>query len=116
MIAPTSSGRASADILRAARELIATPDRWTKEWYARDAKGEWADLSKATCFCAVGALAKASGVDDPTGFEDEDISHFLAVAVGCDYIVAWNDRAERTHPEVLAAFDRAIALAEQAQS
>jgi hypothetical protein len=31
-------------------------------------------------------------------------------------LIAWNDAPERTHNEVLAALDKAIALAEQEQS
>ena len=30
----------------------------------------------------------------------------------CQFIYAWNDAEERTHAEVLDAFDRAIAIAE----
>lgn len=35
----------------------------------------------------------------------------VANAAGCDSIPRWNDAPERTHAEVLAAFDQAIASA-----
>lgn len=37
---------------------------------------------------------------------------FLQKAIGADSIPAWNDTSGRTVEEVLAVFDRAIALAE----
>lgn len=105
-----------ADILRAARELISTPEKWTQEWYSRDESGEWVSLSTASCFCAVGALARASGLDDASDFEDRTLSKFFERAIGASSIVNWNDDKDRTHAEILAGFDRAIALAEQAAS
>ncbi len=47
-----------SEVLRAARKLIETPDKWTKGEYARDAEGKVCPRrGKEACqWCASGAL------------------------------------------------------------
>lgn len=94
----------TVDVLIAARALIEKPENW--------AQGINARLSSPP-HCAGAALIKAK-----TGerLEDDALAaafQALRPAISGD-IVQWNDTPGRTHSEVLAAFDKAIA-AEQAK-
>jgi hypothetical protein len=94
------------DILVAARALIEQPKAWTQGKFARGKKGNPVSASsrKATCWCAQGAIMRAQAGSIPAGFRAHD--RIRAVIRGS--ITRWNDAPERTHAEVLAAFDRAI--------
>jgi hypothetical protein len=104
----------TADILREARALIDTPEKWTQDAEARDADGNevlYNDPS-ATCFCAIGAMSRAADEYSPSRE-----TRILRRAVFGDVwrpIPSWNDAPETSHADVLEAFDRAITLAEQA--
>jgi hypothetical protein len=78
-----------SEILRAARAKIATPDRW--------------DAFQGGC-----PLPLWDGSWETTW---QTAGHF-ADAIGDTEIYDWLDAPGRTHAEVLAAFDRAIELAE----
>ena len=101
-----------AQLLRDARALIATPERWTQGTFARDAAGRrtytWAD--DACRWCAFGAVIASAGKDnDP--LVDPAVA-LLSKAVGWRDLTLWNDYPNRTHRDILAGLDRAIALAE----
>lgn len=102
-------------VLRKARALIDAPEKWTTGQYAKDADGGFCDTwSQATCFCASGALLAAGdvGLDEfnvASGWED---AYALLSRQMRGNIIDFND--SRTHAEVLAAFDKAIAAAEAA--
>jgi len=107
------------EILRAARELISDPAKWTQGAYARSSKGEelyYGNNPEAVCWCAYGALEKVSGQktfsevpgnkqleESCPNTNDNDLS-----------VPAINDRLG--HAAVLALYDRAIALAEQEEA
>lgn len=97
------------DVLRGARELLSDPARWTKGVNARDAAGERVGILSvdAACWCMWGALDKVRGT---SGWDDA--VEALRAAVGGAPVSCWNDAPARTHAEVLAAFDRAIASLE----
>lgn len=107
---PTSTERTVADILRAARAKIDTPEKWTHTVLARRADGKktGARDPSAVYFCMSGAVI--SGGNEAIDWRAFD---FLTRAIDGATIPAWNDHPDRTHAEVLAAFDRAITLAEQ---
>jgi hypothetical protein len=100
----------TADLLRAAQILVARPDQW---WQC-SLQGHDA----GSCVCVGNAIAKVCTqahvpVEMPfrmfgkaIGFDADRFSEV------CQFIYAWNDDEERTHAEVLDAFDRAIAIAE----
>lgn len=91
--------------LRGVRDLITDPSRWTTRAGARDAEGYptyWMDPD-ATCWCALGAIAKTIG--DRSAIADA-ATHYLA-RFASPNLVKFNDT--HTHAEVLALFDRAIA-------
>lgn len=96
------------EILRAARAKIERPECWTKGAFARDAVGGECMSSEpdAVCWCsdgAIGAVIATTDVHDFCAFEA------LSRAIGNLHVAEWNDAPERTHAEVLAAFDAAIA-------
>lgn len=93
--------------LKAARELISVPERWTTGFLARNDKGNprVPKREDATCFCAYGALMRVSGT------LDADAMGALDKLSGGD-MSTFNDT--HTHAEVLAAFDKAIASLEAA--
>lgn len=95
------------EILIAARAKIESPENWTRG--GGRARTEGPHCSQTAIYPATAEtyrdalpamtlLASAMGIDS-------DQSCILGL------IWNWNDRNERTHAEVLAAFDRAIAAA-----
>lgn len=96
--------------LTKARDLISNPDRWTTGHYARDDKGNGCDTldERATCFCAVGALAHVNRQD--LGF-DTDMPGLEVLQQAADDLFeasppAVNDH--RGHDAILRVFDHAI--------
>lgn len=98
-------------VLKKARSLLRAKKNWTQGTLARTKTGRpcTEDSKRAVCFCSAGALIKAS-------VEVGDISwaaHRIFASVIEDLSIPyWNDVSTRTHKEVLAAFDKAIKLAE----
>lgn len=96
------------EILKAARELIRDPLRWTQGWYAKTAGGRMVsvDDSQAVCFCGVGAIAKISGCTAADA-ESSESYKMLFSASGEEFsFIDFNDNHD--HGEVLSMFDRAI--------
>jgi len=99
--------------LKGAREILSTPETWTTETGARDKDGAKVgfDMPSACKWCLWGALCMATGrmlndvIDD-----DMQLFEILGFQYGTD-IFAWNDAQDRTHAEVLARLDDAIARA-----
>jgi hypothetical protein len=94
------------DILKAARNLITDPKNWTKGTSARNKYGRkvtpW--CSEAVCWCSMGAIAKAANF--PIENKEYSAAHeYLRVVMNSD-VARFND--ERTHRDVLNAFDTAI--------
>jgi hypothetical protein len=106
---------AVADKLREARALIERG--WVQVLVAGDAKGRSAPLHSDTAvvFCPYGALQRVTVADNGLyGRLLELVKRAVGLGKGSSLIV-WNDAPERTQAEVLAAFDKAIELAESAQ-
>ena len=104
------------EILLEARQLLSDPSRWTKGAPARNAQLETVGSTSeaAFCFCAIGAIRRTLWVNPGRDTEErrelEDVaSQALRESIGRPDISRWNDDPARTHEEVLAAFDRAIA-------
>ena len=95
---------AVAEKLREARALIERG--WTQGVFARlpNGNGTYAENRKATCFCMVGALYHVGA--------SARCLRMLERATHTSPAAKWNDAPERTQADVLAAFDKAIALAE----
>jgi len=101
------------EILKAARELLAVPERWTKGSGARNALGNPVSAYSLdpACFCMSGAIAHITGAENYSLSKDvRNALNFRLWSV----LHIWNDAPERTHAEVLARFDEAIARLEGA--
>lgn len=99
-------------ILKGAREILASPNRWTTGIGARDRYGEKTGFDeKSACrWCLWGALCRAAG-----RMLSDEIDVAILDALGFKYgtdIFEWNDAPNRTHAEVLAKLDAAIASEE----
>lgn len=93
------------EILIAGRELISTPERWTKGAFARDANGtEYPCAGAEVCWCFAGAIFKVA----PNAEQGLQTERFIAQAAGIPNIRKFNDDPTTTHADVLAAWDRAI--------
>lgn len=93
--------------LKAARELISVPERWTQNIFARDKDGGRIDpqSDEAVCFCSFGAIERFTGCKTLTEVEGH-LDNVCARLFGTN-VISFNDT--RTHAEVLALFDAAIA-------
>lgn len=99
-----------AEILTAARALLDTPDRW---W-----RGTLYD-HPANCHCPVTAIDAVVRQHNLAAHGyvifriDTIFADIVAPRLGTPVsrIVSWHDDPARTHSDVLAAFDRAIAAA-----
>jgi len=105
------------EILRSARARIEKPGSWTQGTERRDELGNAVFLRgvKFQSCCAVGAIRFAAGEDAYARFGEASASAAMIFryANGIESIPTWNDFPWRTHADVLAAFDRAIACAEK---
>lgn len=104
----------TVEILTKARELISDESRWTRGSYAVTDEGRftqpWED--DACRFCALGAIKKAGGFRDDSNPAAKFLGEVLrAQFVDNGRVDDFNDA--RSHAEVIALFDRAIAAARE---
>ena len=88
-------------VLKKARALIDSPEKWCKR-----------ALERNGAYCALGAMNFAA-TGDVFG-DNGGASRVLMNAVGEateGWVASWNNAPERTHAEVMEAFDKAIILA-----
>lgn len=101
------------EVLKAARELISNPARWTQGAFAKDVIGKQVafDDPSAVCWCARGAMYV---IGDRSGLATDGWRALRAAIQGSldsDLCVSsFND--SHTHAEVLALFDATIARLE----
>lgn len=104
-----------SEILTAAKAVIQDPVNWIRNDFAWDMHGNSLDdgtAHDAVCFCSLGALQK---ITQHQSGDSTDVPYYQAVdylyqAVGGN-VVEFNDI--HTHEEVMNAWDKAIALAEE---
>jgi hypothetical protein len=95
--------RTTADILREARALIDTPEKWIKGEYGRDG-----------CFCAAASIDHVSQINPSTYDIKALVALYRNTPKPFEYeLVAYNDHPDTTHADIMALFDRAISEAER---
>ena len=102
------------EVLRLARALIDKPERWTKGTDKRDARGKVLCGSEfgtaVSCRCAGSAIFECSS--DPN--QAKAARSLLCAAIERHtgkshyWVCVWNDAPDRTHGEVMQAFDWAL--------
>ena len=103
------------DLLRRAKALIDKPERWTKGTDKRGARGQVLSSSErgnAVCSrCAASAIFESSADIN----QAKEARSLLRAAIERHtghspfWLCVWNDAEERTHGQVMQAFDWAIA-------
>lgn len=105
-----------SDVLRAAADLIEPEGAWTQNAFARGRSGREVEAASrsAVCFCAIGAIARVSGLRGSTGIY---ATPTIAVEgrLGTRSLGGWNDDAERTQAEVVSKLREVAAQLEAAQ-
>jgi hypothetical protein len=98
------------DSLRAARDRISAPGSWTKWALACDEDGHEVDEDSpaARQWCMLGAYEEAR-----SGSVYAALRAVVCAERGYEGLADFNDAPETTHADVLAVYDRAIALAEK---
>ena len=101
--------KTTVETLRDAKALIDTPAKWTQHADARRSNNIPCSYANpdAICFCIVGAVWRASG-------EFSKAFHLVQWQAQEEgrHVVQFNDHPDTSHNDVMAFFDRAIALAE----
>lgn len=99
-----------SEILKEAKKLIENPENWTQHAYARTKHDQIIHVNSplACKFCSLGAVEYLCD----SNWSDTPAVMFLAKAADGP-IGLYNDN--HTHEEVMQAWDKAIALAEQAE-
>ena len=103
------------DILTKARHLVREPKWWGQDAAARTQSGKRVHCfdPKANSFCMTGAVARAAHDLGHVGWTTEPMA-FKAMTESLKIdgrgvsVFRWNDMPERTHDEVLKAFDDTI--------
>ena len=98
----------TSKVLLKAMDVIATPDKWTKNAFAKDSDGTpvKGHSPDAVCWCSLGALQKATQKTGHTFYAEE----FLIEAAG-KQVASFNDSILTTHDKVMEKFMTAAFLA-----
>ncbi len=104
----------TSEVLLAARELLAAPNGWTKEAFARTKKGSaTSPMSRmATCFCALGAIERIT--DQPANMGTKRYLYRVIKdweLLPNESIPHFNDCPDTTQLDVVVAFEKAALLA-----
>lgn len=104
--------------LRAMRELLSVPERWTQRAAARQVNGKscFAESPGAVCWCLDGARQKIVGIPPTADNNEVAVALNAEVPANRNYAlplrISFNDAPTTRHANVLALLDRAIATAE----
>lgn len=100
----------ASETLKEALKLV--KKGWRKGGYALDKDGNEVDYLKASAvkFCATGAILKTSIMGD-----SRTPYTLMLKVINTDSIADWNDMKSRTKKQVIAAFKKAIKLAEKTE-
>ena len=106
--------------LRTAKLILGSPEAWCKNSFAKDRNGAecfYVEPEKegACSWCMIGAMELAAHRLGTEGYRDaapewKALKDIISAKVGEPTIAEWQDHMDRTHVEVLKAFDDAIEL------
>lgn len=98
----------SSKVLLKAMDVIATPDKWTKEAYARNSEGVTVPVfdKEAVCFCSLGALDKTGAM-----LYSKAGTYLIQALPVRKSIPEFNDAKKTTHSDVMEKFMTAYFLA-----
>ncbi len=101
---------AAKETLQAAKELISTPEKWTKGQFAKNTNGGGviAFSPDATCWSSLGSLKRANVVL----WESAAVYLTQCLPAGFSDVELYNDDPNTTHADIMALFDHAIAKLE----
>jgi hypothetical protein len=105
-------------ILKGARKLLDSKERWTKGCFAKDKQGVpvRSKSKKAYYFCLLGAINHCEGnvsYNNQAAAIKEYDKTYIALNEACGQPpMVFNDAPRRTHKQILKALDKAIKLAE----
>lgn len=96
------------ELLKDARRKISLPENWTQGEMARSSEGKEVNPYSihAVSWCMAGALQSFEGAAGEAWL-------FMTKALGVNSLVHINDNPQTSHADIMAMFDRAIALAEK---
>ena len=110
------------EVLEKARELLTPEGAWVQGAHARDVGGErcFSRDPEACQWCLVGAVSRVAHNSGEYRWILPSLDTLARVGLGVtpgtrdprkpgQILVKWNDHPKRTHAEVLALLDRAIA-------
>ena len=103
------------DRLRAAQALIDKPEKWTQCAMWRDSTGNSKDWppepNDMAARSATGAIREVCRLGEESEVKSRLLSFInrhMAIGQYCYTVTEWNDHPDRTHADVMQAFDRAI--------
>jgi hypothetical protein len=105
------------EILQKAKEILSKPGAWLKRTYARTETGisTWGHSPNAVCWCAIGAVQKATLSPEETKNSIPDWTKVQGIWDELDRtigdVTVFNDAQETVEP-VLEVFDKTIARLE----
>lgn len=104
------------EILQKARELLAIPGKWGRCSYAMDAVGNSICPTDpaAVCFCSYGALLHVQQITPMTFNEASNVLLRACRDSFGSSPIGLNDRPTTTLDTILALYDKAIALCDEA--
>lgn len=107
------------EALKAVKAVIDTPEKWTQNGFARDARGHPCDplSAYATCYCIGGAYRKVDNVKARLAARHIllDSIDELHPRIGRS-IIGFNDDGATTHAKVMEVFDHAIERATRGEA
>lgn len=92
-----------------AKELLATPDKWTKAANARDASGKSVGYchADAVCWCLNGAIFQCYPVEIERAEAHNKLAEVIRVRHGYTNVPVFNDHPTTTHITIKAVLEAA---------
>lgn len=97
----------------AVKELLSSPERWSKHYMWADSSGQPCSRHEASCFCLLGAITHICTGQGELFDKVYDIVHRVVreVAPGSSSIAVFNDSVYTPHEKLLTTLDMAINMA-----